>query len=269
MMRGAGIWAVACRKPAADQLDDEGHRADMNDPPRGEIDVQSHEVQSVLTRRRILRLPIVRGVVALGESLVIGFKALGISANAQMPEEEEPISGVLWTADDRLRARAVGRALLHRAGHPDEPRQGPARLRVPLLGRRGRAAHRDLPGLPAADLAHARPAARVRVPRRRAQDDLLLRGGPRADAGERAALLAPASALRHELPAARDDRRHLRLLPARPAALVGADRHPDRRRAADRRHLVRADQARRQAPPPALGADPHVAGAEAAAAHHA
>ncbi len=98
MMRGAGIWAVACRKPAADQLDDEGHRADMNDPPRGDIDVQSHKVESVLTRRRILRLPIVRGVVALGESLVIGFKALGISANAQMPEEEEPISGVLWTA---------------------------------------------------------------------------------------------------------------------------------------------------------------------------
>ena len=38
-------------------------------------------------------------------------------------------------------------------------------------------AHHDLPRLPRADLAHARPAARVRVPRRRAQDDLLLRGG--------------------------------------------------------------------------------------------
>jgi len=52
----------------------------------------------VLKRRRWLRVPIVRGVVALGESLVIGFKALGTSANAQMPEEEEPISGFLWTA---------------------------------------------------------------------------------------------------------------------------------------------------------------------------
>jgi uncharacterized protein YqhQ len=43
-----------------------------------------------------LRLPVVRGVVALGESLGIGFKALGISANAQLPDEEEPISGFMW-----------------------------------------------------------------------------------------------------------------------------------------------------------------------------
>ncbi|HVP04006.1 MAG TPA: DUF1385 domain-containing protein [Solirubrobacteraceae bacterium] len=98
MMRGAGAWAVACRRPAPDQLDEEGHRADMNDPPRGEISVETHAVESVLVRKRWLRLPIVRGVVALGESLVIGFKALGTSANAQMPEEEEPISGFLWTA---------------------------------------------------------------------------------------------------------------------------------------------------------------------------
>ena len=40
----------------------------------------------------------------------------------------------------------------------------------------GDPAHGDLPRLPRAALAHARPAARVRVPRRRAQDDLLLRG---------------------------------------------------------------------------------------------
>jgi len=98
MMRGAGTWAVACRKPAPDQLDADGHRADMNDPPRGDIAVETHHVESVLKRRRWLRVPIVRGVVALGESLVIGFKALGTSANAQMPEEEEPISGFLWTA---------------------------------------------------------------------------------------------------------------------------------------------------------------------------
>jgi len=43
-----------------------------------------------------LRLPIIRGVVALGESLKLGFKALNISANAQLPEDEEPISGGTW-----------------------------------------------------------------------------------------------------------------------------------------------------------------------------
>jgi len=35
-------------------------------------------------------------VVALAESLNIGFKALGMSANAQLDEEEEPISGAMW-----------------------------------------------------------------------------------------------------------------------------------------------------------------------------
>jgi uncharacterized protein YqhQ len=34
--------------------------------------------------------------VALAESLKIGFKALGISANAQLPEDEEPISSGTW-----------------------------------------------------------------------------------------------------------------------------------------------------------------------------
>ena len=49
-------------------------------------------------------LPIVRGVVALGESLKIGFKALNISANAQLPADEEAISGNTW-ARRRRRSR--------------------------------------------------------------------------------------------------------------------------------------------------------------------
>jgi uncharacterized protein YqhQ len=96
MMRGPGSWAVACRRPAADQMDPKGERIDLSDPPRGEITVEAHDVTSILTRHRLLRLPIVRGVFALGESLVIGFKALGISANAQMPEEEEDLPGWMW-----------------------------------------------------------------------------------------------------------------------------------------------------------------------------
>ncbi len=98
MMRGVGTWAVAVRKPAPDQLDAEGAREDMNDPPRGEIAVDVFPIKTILKRHRLLRLPVIRGVIALGESLGIGFKALGISANAQMPEEEEPISGALWVA---------------------------------------------------------------------------------------------------------------------------------------------------------------------------
>ena len=128
MMRGVRNWAVAVRTPAPDQLDEEGARIDAADPPRGEIDVQTFPIESVLKRHRLLRLPIVRGVVALGESLMIGFKALGISANAQMPEEEEPISGFLWVATIVFALVAVGRALLHRPGDADEPHQGRARL---------------------------------------------------------------------------------------------------------------------------------------------
>jgi uncharacterized protein YqhQ len=44
----------------------------------------------------VLRWPVIRGVVALVESLNIGFKALGMSANAQLPEDEEPISTAMW-----------------------------------------------------------------------------------------------------------------------------------------------------------------------------
>jgi uncharacterized protein YqhQ len=94
MMRGVSTWAVAVRKPLPEQLDDEGLRAD--EAPLGEIDVKSFPLTSVLKKHRVLRWPIVRGVVALGESLAIGFKALGISANAQLGEEEEEIGSGLW-----------------------------------------------------------------------------------------------------------------------------------------------------------------------------
>ena len=99
----------------------------------------------------------------------------------------------------------------------------------------------------------ARPAARVRVPRRRAQDDLLLRGRPAAHARERPALLAAAPALRHELPAGGHGRRDLRVRADRAARLVLAGGHADARRAGDRRHLLRADQVRRAQPLRAAG----------------
>ena len=97
MMRGVGTWAVAVRKPAPDQLDEQGERRDIADPPRGPIHVEQFPIDSAMKRHRVLRLPIIRGVVALGGSLAIGFKALGIAANAQVPEDEEEISGWLWT----------------------------------------------------------------------------------------------------------------------------------------------------------------------------
>src|SRR3712207_2932522 len=78
MMRGVSTWAVAVRTPD------------------GEVELQSFPLVSVLRRHRLLRLPIVRGVVALVESLRIGYTALAISANAQLEEDQKEISGGAW-----------------------------------------------------------------------------------------------------------------------------------------------------------------------------
>ena len=71
MMRGPGNWAVAVRTPS------------------GEIAQVSRAIESKMARHRVLRLPIVRGVMALGESLAIGFRALAISANYAAQEESK------------------------------------------------------------------------------------------------------------------------------------------------------------------------------------
>jgi uncharacterized protein YqhQ len=69
MMRGPSNWAVAVRKP-------DGDIAQVTQP-----------IESPMKRHKLARLPIVRGVVALGESLAIGFRALAISANYAAQEE--------------------------------------------------------------------------------------------------------------------------------------------------------------------------------------
>ncbi len=71
MMRGASNWAVAVRKPD------------------GDIAHVSKPIVSPMTRHWVLRLPVIRGIVALGESLAIGFRALAISANYAAQEEGE------------------------------------------------------------------------------------------------------------------------------------------------------------------------------------
>jgi uncharacterized protein YqhQ len=62
----------------------------------GAIDVQSFPLVSWTKRHRVYRWPIVRGVVALVESLSIGLRALSISANAQLPEDEQTVGGGIW-----------------------------------------------------------------------------------------------------------------------------------------------------------------------------
>jgi uncharacterized protein YqhQ len=71
MMRGPRNWAVAVRKPD------------------GEIAHVWRTIDPLMARHWTLRLPIVRGVVALGESLAIGFRALSVSANYASQEAAE------------------------------------------------------------------------------------------------------------------------------------------------------------------------------------
>ncbi len=95
MMRGVSNWAVAVRKPTVEQLA-ESHRS-PEEAALGEIEVKAFPLDSAMRRHRVLRLPIVRGVVALGGSMAIGFRALEVSANAQLPsEEEEEIPRGVW-----------------------------------------------------------------------------------------------------------------------------------------------------------------------------
>jgi uncharacterized protein YqhQ len=71
MMRGPSNWAVAVRKP-------DGEIAHVNQP-----------IESPMVRHPVWRLPVIRGVIALGESLAIGFRALAISANYAAAQEGE------------------------------------------------------------------------------------------------------------------------------------------------------------------------------------
>jgi uncharacterized protein YqhQ len=71
MMRGPSSWSVACRRP------DET------------IAVERFPLPSLADRHKWLKWPLLRGVVVLGESLAIGIKALMISANQALEDEEQ------------------------------------------------------------------------------------------------------------------------------------------------------------------------------------
>jgi hypothetical protein len=264
MMRGVSTWAVAVRKPSPEQLAD-GHEMQPTEAALGEIEVVSEPLVSIVKRHRVLRLPLIRGVAALGESLKIGFKALGISANAQLEDsaegEKQEIGGGTWVGTVIFSVLlAIGLFFLLPVGITSLLRDFlPGALVFVLVEKVIRIS---------IFLAYLWLISRMKD-LQRVFEYLLLRGRARADAGERAALLPLPPALRHELPADRDGGGDRRVRPARHAGLVhpvrlARDRHPARGR-----HRVRGHQAVRQAPQPPLGADHDVAGHAAPAAHDA
>ena len=74
MMRAPSGWAVAVRKPD------------------GDIEAQRHELPKLSSRSKWAKVPLVRGVLVLGESLTLGFRALSWSAQKSVGEEEEELS---------------------------------------------------------------------------------------------------------------------------------------------------------------------------------
>lgn len=91
MMRTPSAWAVSVRRPD------------------GRITTVVEDARSVGLRSPILRWPIIRGVVALGESLVIGMKALSLAARLSASDAEEGEAG---EGESELGTREIAIALV-------------------------------------------------------------------------------------------------------------------------------------------------------------
>jgi uncharacterized protein YqhQ len=71
MMRGKDTWALAVRRPTTD------------------IYVEENKVKGLAAKYPLFRKPLFRGVAALGEAMSIGVRALTVSANQALEEEEK------------------------------------------------------------------------------------------------------------------------------------------------------------------------------------
>ncbi len=80
MMRAPEAWAVAVRRPD------------------GVIEAQSHDLPALTSRSKVAKVPFLRGIFVLIESLTLGFRALSWSAE-KSGDETEQISRtqVVWT----------------------------------------------------------------------------------------------------------------------------------------------------------------------------
>ena len=80
MMRAPEAWAVAVRRPD------------------GVIEAQSHDLPSITSRSKAAKVPFLRGIFVLADSLNLGFRALSWSAEKAGDEEEQVSrSQVIWT----------------------------------------------------------------------------------------------------------------------------------------------------------------------------
>ena len=71
LMRSPNFWGMAVRTPS------------------GDMDLRAERFSSVTRRSKLFRFPIIRGALSLGETLWLGMKALTLSTNIALGEEEE------------------------------------------------------------------------------------------------------------------------------------------------------------------------------------
>ncbi len=70
-MRSPNFWGMAVRTPS------------------GDVDLRAERFRSITRRNKLFRLPVIRGALSLGETLWLGMKALTLSTNVALGEEEE------------------------------------------------------------------------------------------------------------------------------------------------------------------------------------
>jgi uncharacterized protein YqhQ len=70
LMRSPNFWGMAVRTPT------------------GELDLRAERFRSITRRSKLFRVPIIRGALSLGETLWLGMKALTLSTNIALGEEE-------------------------------------------------------------------------------------------------------------------------------------------------------------------------------------
>jgi uncharacterized protein YqhQ len=71
LMRSPNFWGMAVRTPS------------------GDMDLRAERFRSVTRKTKLFRLPIIRGALSLGETLWLGMKALTLSTNIALGEEQE------------------------------------------------------------------------------------------------------------------------------------------------------------------------------------
>ncbi|MDQ3863307.1 MAG: DUF1385 domain-containing protein [Actinomycetota bacterium] len=71
LMRSPNFWGMAVRTPS------------------GDVDLRAERFRSITRRNKLFRLPVIRGALSLGETLWLGMKALTLSTNVALGEEEE------------------------------------------------------------------------------------------------------------------------------------------------------------------------------------